>query len=140
MLTTPRNGMNRNWFSLLLICSAAMLIPGCSTGQQLVGITVTPATVVFGGTDPALFVQLTATGSYSHPPATKDITNQVTWTSSVVQVAQVTATGKVSPTTDCGVAGITASLLTNHPSGNVMTGTMSVTVDGTAPNCPNLTP
>jgi len=132
--------MNRNWFNLLLICSAALFISSCGSGQQLVGISVTPASVVFGGTDPSLFVQLTATGSYIHPPATKDITNQVTWTSSVVQVAQVTATGKVSPSTDCGVAGITASLLTNHPSGNVITGTTSVTVDGTAPNCPSLTP
>lgn len=132
--------MNRNWFNLLLICSAALFVSGCGSGQQLVGISVTPASVVFGGTDPSLFVQLTATGSYIHPPATKDITNQVTWTSSVVQVAQVTATGKVSPSTDCGVAGITASLLTNHPSGNVITGTTSVTVDGTASNCPSLTP
>lgn len=132
--------MNRNWFNLLLICSAALFVSSCGSGQQLVGISVTPASVVFGGTDPSLFVQLTATGSYIHPPATKDITNQVTWTSSVVQVAQVTATGKVSPSTDCGVAGITASLLTNHPSGNVITGTTSVTVDGTASNCPSLTP
>jgi hypothetical protein len=132
--------MNRNWFNLLLICSAALFVSSCGSGQQLVGISVTPASVVFGGTDPSLFVQLTATGSYIHPPATKNITNQVTWTSSVVQVAQVTATGKVSPSTDCGVAGITASLLTNHPSGNVITGTTSVTVDGTASNCPSLTP
>jgi hypothetical protein len=132
--------MNRNWFNLLLICSAALFVSSCGSGQQLVGISVTPASVVFGGTDPSLFVQLTATGSYIHPPATKNITNQVTWTSSVVQVAQVTASGKVSPSTDCGVAGITASLLTNHPSGNVITGTTSVTVDGTASNCPSLTP
>jgi hypothetical protein len=132
--------MNRNWFSLLLICSAAMLIPGCSTGQQLVGITVTPASVVFGGTDPTLFVQLTATGSYSHPPATKDITNQVTWTSDTVEVAQVTSTGKVTPNTNCGVTGVTASMLTNQPSGNLITGTTSVTVDGTTPGCPNVTP
>jgi len=132
--------MNRNWFNLLLICCATLLINSCGSGQQLVGISVTPPSVVFGGTDPSLFVQLTATGSYVHPPATKDITNQVTWTSSVVQVAQVTATGKVSPSSDCGVAGITASLLTNHPSGNVMTGTTNVTVDGTNPGCPNITP
>ena len=133
--------MNRNWFNLLLICAAAMFVPGCGSGQQLVGISVTPATVVFGAPDPTLFVQLTATGSYLHPPATKDITNQVTWTSDTVEVAQVTSTGKVTPSQDCGVAGITASLATYSPSGNVITGTMSVTVDGPANSgCPTTTP
>jgi len=133
--------MNRNWFKLLVICSAAVFVPGCGSGQQLVGIQVTPATVIFGSQNPALFAQLTATGSYIHPPATKDITNQVTWTSSIVLVAQVTSTGIVSPNVDCGVTPITASLITNSPKGNVMTGTMSVTVDGPAiTNCPTTTP
>src|SRR5580704_4694733 len=124
------DGMNRNWSKLLMICSVALFVPSCGTGQRLVGIQVTPATAVFGGVDPALFVQLTATGTYTHPPATKNITDQVTWTSDTVQVAQVSSTGKVSPTTNCGTAGITASLMTNSPSGNVITGTMSVTVQG----------
>jgi hypothetical protein len=132
--------MNRNWFSLPLIWAAALFVTGCSSGQQLVGISVTPATVVFGGADPTLFAQLTATGVYVHPPATKDITNQVTWTSNISEVAQVTSTGKVSPNVDCGVTPINASLVTNSPTGNVITGTMSVTVDGTAPGCPNTTP
>jgi hypothetical protein len=132
--------MRRNWSNLLLICCVAACISSCGSGQQLVGIQVTPNAVVFGGADPSLFVQLTATGSYVHPPATKDITNQVTWTSDTVQVAQVTAAGKVSPTTNCGVAGISASLVTNSPSGNVITGTATVTVDGTAPGCPTATP
>jgi hypothetical protein len=132
--------MRRNWLHLLLICVAASVVPGCGSGQQLVSIQVTPGSVVFGGADPSLFVQLTATGSYVHPPATKDVTNQVTWTSNTVQVAQVTAAGKVSPNTNCGVAGISASLVTNSPSGNVITGTTNVTVDGTAAGCPSITP
>jgi len=133
--------MNRNWLKLILVCSTALFVPGCGTGQQLIGITVTPTAVVFGAVDPALFVQLTATGSYAHPPATKDITNQVTWTSDTVQVSQVTSGGKVTPNVACGVAGITASLVTNHPSGNVVSGAASVTVDG-PPNsgCPTATP
>jgi hypothetical protein len=133
--------MNQNWLKLLLICFAALFIPSCGTGQRLVGIQVTPATVVFGGVDPTLFAQLTAIGSYAHPPATKDITNKVAWTSNIVQVAQVTSAGKVSPNVACGVAGITASLVTNDPSGNVITGTMSVTVDGPpGSGCPNTPP
>jgi len=134
------NGMIRKALGLLLICFTAFFIPGCGTGQQLVGITVNPATVVFGSPDPALFAQLTAMGSYTHPPATKDITNQVTWTSNIVEVAQVTSTGKVTPNVACGVTPINATMLTNSPRGNEITGTMSVTVDGTATGCPTATP
>lgn len=132
--------MRRNWLNLLLICLAAIVVPSCGTGQQLIGISVTPNAVVFGGPDPALFVQLTATGTYAHPPATKDITTQVTWASDTVQVAQVTSAGKVTPNTNCGTAGITASFLTNSPKGNLITGTANVTVDGTAAGCPTVTP
>jgi hypothetical protein len=114
---------------------------GCSTGQQLQSIAVTPANVVFGGADPTLHAQLTATGTYTHPPATKDITSQVTWASSVTQVAQVTNTGMVSPNTNCGVSNVTASLTTNQPRGNVVSGAATVTVDGpTTDNCPSSTP
>ena len=132
--------MIRKALQLLLICSIPLFGPNCGTGQQLVGITVNPATVVFGSADPALFAQLTAMGTYTHPPATKDITNQVTWTSNIVEVAQVTSTGKVSPNVACGVTPITASMVTNSPKGNEITGTMSVTVDGTATGCPTTTP
>lgn len=87
---------------------------------------------------PALKAQLTATGNYTHPPASKDITTQVTWTSSIAGVAVVDSSGQVSPAgIDCGVTNITASLKTNDPTGNIITGTMNVTVDGpVADNCP----
>ena|ERR1700733_12332730 len=132
--------MIRKALGLLLICLTALFIPGCGTGPKLVGITINPATVIFGSADPALFAQLTAMGSYTHPPATKDITNQVTWTSNIIEVAQVTNTGKVSPNVACGVTPINAIIVTNNPRGNEITGTMSVTVDGTAPGCPSATP
>jgi hypothetical protein len=132
--------MIRKALQLLLICSTAAFVPGCGTGQQLVGITINPATVIFGSTDPVLFAKLTAMGTYIHPPATKDITTQVTWTSNLVEVAQVTSTGIVSPNVACGVTPINASVVTNSPKGNEITGTMSVTVDGTAASCPTTTP
>jgi hypothetical protein len=132
--------MIRKTLGLLLICSIPLFVAGCGTGQQLVGITINPATVVFGSTDPALFAQLTAMGTYTHPPATKDITNQVTWTSNIVEVAQVSSTGKVTPNVACGVTPINATMVTNSPTGNEITGTMSVTVDGTAASCPTTTP
>lgn len=130
--------MKGKWLGLIAICAAAFPVAGCSSGQQLLSISVTPATVVFGGADPALFAQLTATGTYRHPPATKDITNQVIWSSSIPQVAVVSSTGKVSPSTNCGVSNITAALTTNSPTGNVVSGTMSVTVNGPASEgCPS---
>jgi len=130
--------MSWNVFKLTLIGSAVLWLPSCGSNQQLLSINVTPATVIFGSTNPALHAQLTATGIYTHPPATKDITTQVTWSSSIAGVAVVDSTGQVSPAgADCGVAGITASLKTNNPTGNIVTGTMSVTVDGPAANnCP----
>jgi hypothetical protein len=131
----------KKWLGLVAIGLAGLTSLSCSSGQQLTGITITPGAVVFGATDPTLFAQLTATGVYSHPPATKDITNQVTWASSVTLVAQVTSTGKVSPSTNCGVSTVMASFTTNNPTGNVITGTMSVTVDGpTTENCPTTVP
>jgi hypothetical protein len=134
--------MNAKGLAILVVTlGVATQIVGCSSGQHLETITVTPTSVVFGGADPNLHVQLTATGTYIHPPATKDITNQVTWSSAVTQVAQVSNTGLVSPTTDCGVAGVSASVTTNDPTGNVITGTTTVTVDGPASdNCPTNTP
>jgi hypothetical protein len=120
----------------LAICAGMLPILSCAAPQKLVSIAVTPATVVFGAPDSTLHAQLTATGTYEHPPATKDLTSQVTWTSAITQVAQVSSTGLVSPNTNCGVSPITASFLTNTPKGNLITGTMNVTVNGTAPGCP----
>ena len=133
--------MVQNRFKVALLLCAAAVASSCSSGQQLVAIQVTPTTVVFGAPDPSLHVQLTAIGTYSHPPATKDITSQVTWTSSVTQVAQVNTAGVVSPTNFCGTAGVTATLKTNSPTGNIITGSTTITVDGpAADNCPTTTP
>ena len=125
-------------FKVTMICSAAILLPCCGSNQRLVAINVTPATIIFGSSDPSLNAQLTATGVYTHPPANKDITTQVTWTSSVAGVAVVNNAGKISPAgADCGVTNITASLQTNDPTGNVVSGTMAVTVNGPeADGCP----
>lgn len=132
--------MKAKGLAVLSVILAALSI-SCGSNQHLVSIAVTPSSVVFGGADPNLHVQLTATGTYVHPPATKDITNQVTWSSAVTQVAQVNSTGLVSPTTDCGVAGVSASVTTNDPTGNVIAGTATITVDGPASdNCPTSTP
>jgi hypothetical protein len=131
--------MKRKWLGLMAISVAVLPILSCAAGQRLVAINVNPTTVTFGSQNPALSAQLTATGVYTHPPATKDLTNQVTWTSSIVGVAVVSSSGVVSPAgPDCGITSITATFKTNNPTGNIITGTMSVTVDGAAPPCPAL--
>jgi hypothetical protein len=131
--------MKQKVLGFAAICVTLILIPGCGSHQRLVAISVTPATVVFGSANPVLSAQLTAIGQYSHPPATKDLTTQVTWSSSVTGVAVVNSSGVVSPAgSDCGITNITASFKTDTPTGNVITGTMNVTVDGpVSNNCPN---
>lgn len=129
--------MIRKFLGLVALTAAIAWLPSCGTGQRLVSIQVTPSTVTFGAADPVLQAQLTATGTYVHPPASKDITSQVTWTSDITQVAQVTSAGIVSPNLTCGIANITATLKTNQPRDNQVTGTMAVTVDGpSAQGCP----
>jgi hypothetical protein len=129
--------MKQRVLGFAAICVASILVPGCGSHQRLVGISVTPTAVVFGSANAAFTVQLTATGLYQHPPATKDLTTQVIWSSSTPGVAVVNSSGVVSPAgSDCGVAGINATFKTDTPTGNIITGTTSVTVDG-APPCPN---
>ena len=95
----PRECRIRNLWGLTVVLAASMLGAGCGTSQQLVGITIEPATETFGSAstpvqdDAGLNVQLRALGTYVHPPATKDITNQVTWNSNTPQMVTVNSTG-----------------------------------------------
>ncbi len=132
--------MNRKWLALIVLWLSGLGGFGCGNRQKLLSISVTPTTGAFLSPDAALNIQLTATGTYVHPPATKDLTDQVTWTSDVPQLVTVSSTGLISPagTGNCGVANITASLLTNDPKGNVVSNAMTVTVDNTNnPICPH---
>ncbi len=135
--------MNRKWLavaSLLATLWCVIALPSCGSNQKLISITVNPSGgIVFGSVNPSLFAQLTATGVYEHPPATKDVTGEVTWASDVPEVALVSSTGRVTPNTACGVSNVTASIKTKNPSGNIISGTTSVTVDGPSP-CPNTAP
>ena len=107
----------------------------CGRDQELVSITVDPNVENFGVIDPSLTVQLRALGNYIHPPVTKDITNQVTWASNAPEIASVTSTGLLFPGgTACGNASISATVRTNHSSGNrpssgaIITGSMTANV------------
>ena len=83
----------KRWFGLLGIGFAGLTLLSCSSGQQLETITITPSAETFLSPDPTLTVQLRALGTYTHPPATKDLTSQVTWASNTPLVAVVNSTG-----------------------------------------------
>ena len=133
--------MIRKWFSLTLVCAVVFLIPSCGHEQQLTGITIQPAIETFGASnipvsaDAGLNVQLKAYGSYIHPPVTKDITNQVSWSSNTPQMVTVNSTGLITATGEaCGGTIISATVTKNSSdggissSGAVVTGSMTANV------------
>ena len=135
----------RSVAGLVAVCSVLAML-SCAHDQQLVGITIKPETENFGAADPALNVQLRALGSYIHPPVTKDITSQVTWASNTTNMVTVTSGGLLSPAGfSCGNALVSATVLTNHSSGNrsssgaIVTGYMTANVACVSSTGPILT-
>ena len=132
----------RQKFCLLITVSIGVtFMPSCGRDQQLTSITVQPTTETFGAANVPLSVdagstaQLTALGSYIHPPVTKDITNQVTWASSNPQVVTVNSAGLITATgLACGNSFITATVTTNSSAGSrsssgaIVTGNMTANV------------
>jgi hypothetical protein len=131
--------MNAKWFSIFALIAAAtffLSLSSCGFNRHLVSISIAPSSATFGAVDPTLQVNFTATGTYEHPPSTKDVTNIVTWTSDTPQVAQVSSFGVVSPNTNCGSANISASY---YDSPNlVSSNSANVVVDG--PSADGCTP
>jgi hypothetical protein len=144
--------MNRKWFSiaaLMIIAISLLSVSSCGDPQELVSIQIEPGSETFGQADipviqdKGLQAQLTALGTYIHPPVTKDITNQVTWASNETQIMTVTPGGLITATgAVCGGALITATVQTNadasgvSSSGAVVSGNMIATVTcftGTGP-------
>jgi hypothetical protein len=135
------DGMNPKWFKLFLICAATLVIPNCGHSQQLTGIAIQPAAESFGGAniplsqDVGANVQLRALGTYIHPPATKDITDQVAWASNTPGLATVDTAGVLAATgLACGNALVSATVTKNttdgglSSSGALVTGYMTATV------------
>jgi hypothetical protein len=97
----------------------------CSTGQQLVSITLQPSEgFTFEGFNAR--GQFTALGTYTHPPETKDITNQVVWKLNIANFGTLTQTGQITYTrTDgCGSGEVSATYYSNPsnpPAGSAIT-------------------
>ena len=117
----------------LLILSLSLAIafmPSCARDQELTGIQIQPnGGITFGIADPSLSANFKAFGTYVHPPQTKDITDQVSWQSSIPLLATVTSAGVVSPTgKGCGLGTLFAQM---HQNGNdVVSNSVPVTING----------
>lgn len=125
--------MNRKWFSIIALIAVAtffLSLSSCGFNQHLASINIPFSGGTFGAVDPNLYFNFVAIGTYVHPPATKDITDQVTWVSDNPQVATVSSTGVVSPNIGCGLANIYATFY-DSPN-DVMSNEVPVTVDGPA--------
>lgn len=112
---------------VLVALAAGMLAEGsCARSQQLVSIQIQPSVATVGATnippaaDKGSQVQLTALGSYIHPPVTKDITDLVTWASSDPQMFTINSSGLLTATgAACGGTLISATATTNTSPGGI---------------------
>lgn len=120
--------------SALIAAGAVLSLPSCGHDQKLVSVAVNPALgFTFLSDDTSLTFQYTATGTYIHPPATKDITGQVTWAVDFPALISFSTStpGLVSPQANhCGVADISATAPEGTGgSSNIVIGYSTVTVD-----------
>lgn len=133
--------MIRGCLAFILVCIISIVALSCGDPQELVSITIQPGTETFGAAnipvtqDAGAQVQLTAYGTYIHPPVTKNITDQVTWSSDDPQMVTVTSGGLITVTGGpCGGTIISASVTTNSDSsgvsstGALVTGNMTANV------------
>lgn len=121
--------MSGKWLSIVILVAVAGLLLGvnsCGRSQELVGIQVQPQSETFGASNIPLIdnagaqIQLRALGTYIHPPVTKDITSQVTWTSNTPQMVTVNSAGVITVTgAACGATLISATVTTNSSSGGI---------------------
>jgi hypothetical protein len=119
-----------------LVAVGAMLsLPSCGHDQKLVGVTVEPPSFTFLVADSGQTTNYKAYGTYIHPPAYIDITDQVTWgvdgLTSVVTIAS--GTGTVTTQGGCGVSDVRATAPEGTGgSSNIVVGYGTVTVDNPA--------
>jgi hypothetical protein len=137
------------WCSVFAFIMLLFTALSCGHDQQLVSISIDPSSETFGATNipvsanAGATVQLRALGKYIHPPVTKDITGQVTWASNTPNMVMVDSAGLLTATgSACGSALVSATVQTNHSTGNlsssgaIVTGNMTASVvcfTGTGP-------
>lgn len=115
--------------AVIAIAAAVVFSLSCGQDQRLVSITVTPDKVDFQGIGAQS--QMTALGSFIHPPATKDITSSVTWTTDVPTEVTVSPTGLVTAINTCGSGQVIASAYSdpsNPGAGSVIRATADIAI------------
>jgi len=134
--------MKRNYvgFALaaLVALGASLSLSSCARSQKLVSLQIQPPTHTFLDPYPTGTEQYTATGTYIHPPETRDVTNEATWTIDDGVVTMSTP-GLFTPAKGyCGGGNISASVPEGTGgSGNIVIAYATVTVDDpTQVNCP----
>jgi len=125
----------------LIAVGTLLTFPSCGHDQKLVSLTITPTTFTFLVPYPTTGTeQYTATATYIHPPATKDVTSQATWkiddgvvtmsTPGLFTPAPPPAGSPVGTPPPCGGGDISASVPEGTGgSGNVVIAVATVTVD-----------
>ena len=120
----------------LIVAGAVLSLSSCGHDQKLVSLIIQPNTFTFltqSGTE-----QYTATGTYIHPPVTKDVTSQATWKVDDGVVHMNAGLVSPDPMLGCGGGTISASLPEGTGgAGNIVIGYATVTVDNPSdPLCP----
>lgn len=143
---TQKSSAATGVFIVILTAMLMLSLASCGHNQHLTQITVQPGTETFGASNipvPAnagSSVQLRALGTFEHPPVTKDITSQVTWSSNTTQMVTVDQTGLITATGgSCGNTLVSATM--NSGNGGIQTGFMTANVvcfSGTGPTGPSL--
>ena len=135
--------MKRKYFGLavgaLLIAGTVLSLPSCGHDQKLQSITISPAAVTYQSPQSVSAV-LKAYGTYIHPPATKDISAEVTWATDVpdmLVLTPLTDGEQVGPNGACGIADVSATAPEGTGgAGNIVVGYATMTIDGSQPTCP----
>ena len=128
------------WLCVLIMVSYSL---ACGNPTILQSISVSPSEVTFQGIGTGVTAQLTAYGTFIHPSETRDITNEVTWTSAIPAVVTVDSrTGLVTNNgVGCGTTVITATadrkMVGVGSSSGIVTGQIQVSVKlpGGPPGC-----
>jgi hypothetical protein len=113
---------------LVIVLTWLLAIFGCGHDQHLDSISISPNNVTINGA--GLDLHYTALGHYSHPPNTKDITDQLLWESSAPQIITVDQNGVATSGLGCGTnLQITATSSPRTPkSDSVIVGRVTVNV------------
>lgn len=123
------------YIGAIAFCSLLMGLLSCARDQELISIAIQPSTEMFGAANIPVSanagstVQLRALGSFIHPPVTKDVTTQATWTSNTPDIATVDANGLLTAAgLACGNALISATIKAGPSSGSIVTSNMTANV------------